>query len=142
MAGATRTVMIKAPIEKVWGVITDYEKYPEFLAEQSTVKVKSRNGNVVEAQFGLKLMMEIKYTLRLTETAPTHMSWTMVDGQMMKSNEGSWVLEAVSPTETKATYTIEVALKGLVPKSVSTGLIDSTLPKTMEAFKGRAEKLA
>lgn len=142
MAGASRTVTIKAPIEKVWSVVTDYEKYPEFLAEQTTVKVKSRTGNVVEAVFGLKLMMEIKYTLRLTETAPTKMSWTMLEGQMMKSNEGGWTLEAISPTETRATYSIEVALKGLVPKSVSTGLIDSTLPKTMEAFKARAEKLA
>ena len=87
-------------------------------------------------------MMEVKYTLRLTESAPNRVSWTLVDGQMMKSNEGSWVLEAVSPSATRATYTIEVALKGLVPKSVSTGLIDSTLPKTMEAFKARAEKLA
>lgn len=142
MAGASRTVTINAPIEKVWAVVTDYEKYPEFLSEQTSVKVKSRNGNVVEAVFGLKLMMEIKYTLRLTETAPTRMSWTMLEGQMMKSNEGGWLLEAVSPTETKATYTIEVALKGLVPKSVSTSLVDSTLPKTMEAFKARVEKLA
>ena len=33
MAGATRSIIINAPIEKVFDVITQYEKYGEFLSE-------------------------------------------------------------------------------------------------------------
>ncbi len=141
MAGATKSIIIKAPLDKVYKVITDYENYPKFLTEQTGVTIKSRNGNIVEATFGLKVVMEIKYTLRMVESPPNKLAWTMVDGQMMKSNTGSWLLESQGENETKATYSIEVALKGLVPKSVSTGLIETTLPKTMEAFKARAESL-
>lgn len=139
MAGASRTIIINAPIEKVFEVITDYAKYPQFLSDMSGATVKSRNGNIAEVTFSLKLVMEIKYTLRLIEDKPNGLTWTMLDGQMMKSNDGGWKLKAVSPTQTEATYTVEVAVKGLVPKSVSTTLIDVTLPKTLEAFKKRCE---
>lgn len=139
MAGASRTIVINAPIEKVFETITDYAKYPEFLADMSGATLNSRKGNVAEVTFALKLVMAIKYTLRLTEDKPNGLTWTMIDGQMMKSNDGGWKLKALSPTQTEATYTVDVAVKGLVPKSVSTGLIDVTLPKTLEAFKKRCE---
>ena len=139
MAGASRTITINAPIEKVFDIITDYAKYPQFLSDMSGANIKSKNGNIAEVTFELKLVMAIKYTLRLVETRPTSVKWTMIDGQMMKSNDGGWDLKALGPNQTEATYTIEVAVKGLVPKSVSTGLIDVTLPRTLDAFKKRAE---
>ena len=75
MAGASKTIDINAPIEKVFSVISDYEKYPEFLDEQSGAKVASRNGNVVEVVFKLKVIKEIEYTLRITENKPNGISW-------------------------------------------------------------------
>ena len=139
MAGASKTIDINAPIEKVFSVISDYEKYPEFLDEQSGAKVASRNGNVVEVVFKLKVIKEIEYTLRITENKPNGISWSMTKGEMMKSNNGGWKLEDIGGDKTRATYSIEVGLGMLVPKTVANMLTETTLPKTMEAFKRRVE---
>jgi len=138
MAGASRSIVINAPIEKVFDIVTDFDKYPEFVPDLAGIKVKSKNGNVAEVTFTINVMMKISYTLRLVETRPTKVDWTLVDGQMMKTNEGGWLLEDQSG-KTKATYTVDVGLKGLVPKSVVNTLVDVNLPKMLEAFKRRAE---
>ena len=65
-----------------------------------------------------------------------------VKGEMMKDNKGSWVLEEVSASQTKATYTLEMALGPLVPKAIVNTLAESQLPKMLEAFKARAEAAA
>jgi len=139
MAGATKSVDINAPIEKVYAIVVDYEKYPEFLDEQTGAKVLSRNGNIVEVSFKLKVVKEIEYKLRLVETAPTELSWTLIKGEMMKVNNGGWKLEALGADKTRATYSVELGLGMLVPKSIATLLAETTLPKTLDAFKRRAE---
>ena len=145
MAGASKSVEINVPLEKVYSVITDYEKYPEFLDEQTGAKLLSRKGNVAEVEFKLKVVKEITYKLRLTEqppggTAGVGLSWVMISGEMMKSNDGGWKLEAVGPDKTKATYSADIGLGMLVPKSIANMLIEQTLPKTLDAFKKRCEK--
>lgn len=141
MAGASKSIDINASIEKVFGIIVDYEKYPEFLDEQTGAKVLSRNGNVVDCEFKLKVIKEITYTLRLTETKPTALKWSMLKGEMMKSNDGGWQLESLGDNKTRATYSADIGLGMLVPKTVANMLIEQTLPKTLEAFKKRAESL-
>jgi ribosome-associated toxin RatA of RatAB toxin-antitoxin module len=138
MAGASKTIEINAPIEKVFAVITDYEKYPEFLDEQTGAKVLSKNDNVAEVSFKLKVVKEIEYRLRIVESSPTGIQWTLIKGEMMKENNGGWKLEP-NGDKTKATYSIELGLGLLVPKSVATMLAETTLPKTLEAFKRRIE---
>jgi coenzyme Q-binding protein COQ10 len=140
MAGASKSIEINAPIEKVYSVITDYEKYPEFLDEQTGAKLLSKKGNVAEVEFKLKVVKEISYKLRLTEQPGVGLSWVMISGEMMKSNDGGWKLEALGADKTKATYSADIGLGMLVPKSIANMLIEQTLPKTLEAFKKRCEK--
>lgn len=138
MASARETVLINAPLAKVYGIITDYERYPQFLPEMTSVSIVSRHDNVVVARFDLELMMRFSYTLRLEEEPPAALRWTLDAATMMVSNSGSWRLEAVGE-QTRATYVLEVELKGLIPKSVKDRLIGMTLPQTLERFKRRAE---
>jgi len=142
MAGASRTIVINAPIEKVFDVITQYEKYTQFLPEVKEVRTSNRQGNQVDVHYKVDVMKTIKYTIRSKEERPTRMSWTFVEGEFMKDNKGSWVLEKDGETKTKATYTVEMALGALVPKSIVTALVETSLPKMMEAFKRRAESAA
>jgi ribosome-associated toxin RatA of RatAB toxin-antitoxin module len=139
MAGATRSIIFNAPIEKVFDVITQYEKYGEFLSEVKEVKTSGRQGNQVNVHYKVDVVKTIKYTIRVTEERPTRMSWTFVEGEFMKDNKGSWVLEPAGEGKTKGTYTVEMALGALVPKSVVNALVDTSLPKMLEAFKRRAE---
>ncbi|HSI04873.1 MAG TPA: SRPBCC family protein, partial [Myxococcota bacterium] len=47
MSRAEETIVIDAPLAKVWSVVTDYERYPEFLPEMTSVSIVSRHDNVV-----------------------------------------------------------------------------------------------
>jgi ribosome-associated toxin RatA of RatAB toxin-antitoxin module len=139
MAGATRSIVINAPVEKVFDVITQYEKYGEFLSEVKEVRTSGRQGNEVNVHYKVDVVKTIKYTIRAKEERPTRMSWTFVEGEFMKDNKGHWLLEPAGEGKTKATYTVEMALGALVPKSVVNALVETSLPKMLEAFKRRAE---
>jgi coenzyme Q-binding protein COQ10 len=141
MAGATRSIVINAPLEKVFDVIADYERYSEFLPEVKSIKTSNRRGNEVDAHYVAEVVKTIKYTVHLKEERPNKVSWSFVDGEFMRDNKGGWVLEDAGGGTTKATYTIEVALGPLVPKTIVNALVDTQLPKLLENFKKRAESL-
>ena len=138
MAEAVRTIVINAPVEKVFKTITDYEKYGEFLTEVKRVTTSKRQGNQVDVHYEVDVIKTIKYTVRMKESAPNKIEWSFVDGEFMKDNKGSWTLEDQGG-KTKATYSIEMKLGPLVPGSIVKALTENQLPKMLEAFKSRAE---
>ncbi|MCY1022150.1 MULTISPECIES: type II toxin-antitoxin system RatA family toxin [Pyxidicoccus] len=139
MPGATRTIVINAPVEKVFDVITQYDRYPEFLPEVKEVRAANRQGNTLELHYKVDVVKTIRYSIRVTEERPRRMAWSFIEGEMMKDNKGSWVLEPEGEGKTRATYNVEMALGLLVPKAVVNALVDTSLPKMLEAFKRRAE---
>ena len=139
MPGATRAVVINTPVEKVFAVIKDYERYPEFLPEVKSTRISNRQGDEVDVQYEVDVLKKIRYTLRLKEEPPSRISWTFVEGELMRDNRGHWLLEDLGGGKTRATYNIEIKLGPLVPKSIVNVLVDSSLPKMLEAFKKRAE---
>jgi len=139
MAGATRSIVIAAPAEQVFDVITDYDRYAEFLPEVKQVQSSGRKGNEVDVGYGIDLIKRIHYTLHMVEDRPRSVRWTFVKGEVMKDNRGSWTLESLPDGKTRATYTIEVGVGPLVPRSVVNALVDQSLPKMLEAFKKRVE---
>ncbi len=139
MPGAQRTIVFKAPIEKCYAVISDYERYPEFLPEVRKIRTSNRRGNEVDVQYEAEVVKVIKYTVHMKEEGPTKVSWTFIDGEFMKDNKGGWVLEKIGENETRGTYSIEVAVGALVPKTIVNALVDTQLPKLLENFKRRIE---
>ncbi|QDE91247.1 cyclase [Myxococcus xanthus] len=139
MPGASRTIIVNAPIEKVFDVITQYERYPEFLPEVKGIRTENRKGNTVDVHYKVDVVKTINYSIHVTEERPTRMSWSYIKGEFMKDNQGSWVLVPEGEGKTKATYTVEMALGALVPKSVVSALVETSLPKMLDAFKRRFE---
>ena len=84
----------------------------------------------------------ITYTLKHTAERPTKLSWTMVRGEMMKGNDGTWMLKpGAQPGTTDVTYTIDLKLSSLVPGFIEKALAEQSLPGLLANFKARAEKL-
>jgi coenzyme Q-binding protein COQ10 len=139
MSGATRSITIDAPLEKTFQVISDYDRYAEFLPQVKKIHTANRSGDQVDVHYEVEVIKTIKYALRVKEEKPKKISWTFISGDFMKDNKGSWVLEDLGGGKTKATYSIEMAFGMLVPKTVVNTLAESQLPSMMEAFKKRAE---
>ncbi len=146
MPEAQRSVVVNVPREKLWDVISDYEKYPSFIPEMRHVRILETKGNVQRVAFEIELVVlaftrKVHYTLEFTNSPPEKVRWHLVESDMVKGNDGGWTLEPAGEGKTKATYQIELRLGPLVPKAVANFLAEQSLPKLLEQFKGRAEAL-
>ena len=142
MATASKSVIINVPPEKFFEVVTDYDKYGEFLPEVKKVKVEGGQGSIKEVTYTVDIKAKvINYTLKHIAEKPTKMTWTMIKGEMMKGNDGSWTLKPSANGGTEATYHIDLKLSSLVPGFIEKALAEQSLPALLANFKARAEKL-
>ncbi len=145
MAAVSQEVVIGIPVERFFDLLLDYERYPEFLPNLKACRVKSSQGHKdieYELDLGIK---RIRYTLRHVEERPRRIAWSLVQGDMMKVSNGSWDLTDEGG-RTRARYSVEIqiAKPPLVPQAivdrVSDELTRVQLPRTLQAFKARAER--
>ena len=147
MPAASRTVIINASPEKVFSVITDYNSYSTFLREVVSCTEDSREGNTVVGSFQVDIKVKtIGYTIRLTEVPNTSLSWTLVRGDYMEVNNGSWILTDLGDGRTQVAYSVEIVPKvpramAFMKKTISKALTEQSLPATLNAFKTRAESI-
>ena len=139
---ATKTIEVGVSPEKFFEVITDFMAYPRFLSQLGMVsaQVDKDDGDVKVITHAVKkLGKTVSYTLRYKLEKPKKLSWTLVKGQMMSENTGSWVLEEAGEGRTRALYAIEAKFGMLVPKSLVKIMISRELPDMLAAFKKEAE---
>src|SRR5580700_2805911 len=115
MPNAQRSIEIDVPMEKLFEVVEDFAKYPEFIPEMRRVTVLRQGGHTKDVEFELEIDLplgmkkRIKYSLTFTEEQPKGVRWQLIKGEYMKGNVGSWSFRAVTPDRTAATYTIELS---------------------------------
>jgi coenzyme Q-binding protein COQ10 len=145
-SSVTREIVIAAPPSKVFEIIAAYERYPEFVPAVKSCLVRRQAAGVeveLEVDLGVK---RIRYTLLHVEERPRRVSWSLVRGEWMKVSNGSWELSEEASGQTCARYTVEVqiARPPLVPQALIDRVTDELtrvqLPRTLEAFKARAEE--
>jgi len=107
------------------------------------VVVNGGQGSIKEVTYTVDIKAKvINYTLKHTAERPNVLRWTMVKGEMMKGNDGSWVIKpGAQPDTTEATYNIDLRLSALVPGFIEKALAEQQLPGLLANFKARAEKL-
>ena len=144
MAVVTKQVLIETPVERFYDIVVDYERYPEFVPGIRRCRVRPGKGEK-QVEYELDLgIRRIKYVLRHDEQRPRRVAWSLVSGDMMKVSNGSWELSD-DAGRTRAIYSVEIQVSRppLVPQAlvdrVSDELTRIQLPKTLEAFKVRAE---
>ena len=143
MAGAKHTTLFNVSLDALWDVITDYEGYPDFVADLESLELLTRNGNEVYATYVITMMgKRVKYTLKHTETPKKKLVWEMTEGKLFKFNNGGWELKPRGDDKVEATYTVDVGFPIYipVPKSAIDSLTGTKLPAMMKAFEDRAKE--
>jgi ribosome-associated toxin RatA of RatAB toxin-antitoxin module len=142
MAHAQKSIVIEVTPDQLFDVIADYEKYPEFLPEVRSAKVAFGTGGVKEVTYSVDIKAKvISYTLKHVAERPGKVTWTLLRGEMMKGNDGSWVLKPAPGGGTEATYSVDLKLSALVPSFIEKALAEQQLPALLANFKKRAESL-
>jgi len=144
MAMVSSEVLVAVTPEKLFEVIRDYDRYPEFVPTVRSCKAR-RGPAGVEVDYELDLgLKRIAYTLRLVEEPPHRVRWTLAKGDWMRVSNGSWELSDAGG-RTRAVYSVDIQIQKppLVPQSlvdrISDELTRVQLPRMLEAFRKRAE---
>lgn len=143
MAKADRTEVYDVPVEKFYKAITDYKNYTNFVDGVKTVVIEKEAKDSAVVKFTLSLIKEISYTINLKHVPNKEVSWTLVTGDMMKTNNGKWTLKDLGNGKTEVNYNLEVEFKGFLPGlgMIEKTLVNTNLPMTMKSFAKRAQEL-
>lgn len=143
MAKANRTETYDVTAEKFYQAITDYKSYTKFVDGMKSVAIEKETPEGVVAKFTLSLIKEISYTINLKHLPNKEVSWTLVNGDMMKSNNGKWTIKDLGNGKTEVTYDLEIEFKGFMPGlgMIEKTLVNTNLPMTMKAFAKRAQEI-
>lgn len=138
MAAASTTEIFPCSPEQFFAIVSDYEKYPEFLSEVKACKVLKTEGNRKLVEFQVAVIKTFSYRLWIAEEAPTRMSWTLESGDLFKTSSGSWDLRE-SGGKTEAKYAVDATFKVFVPGPVAKALVNVNLPNMMKAYQQRVK---
>lgn len=143
MARAEKTEVFDVPVEKFYNSIIDYKSYPQFVDGMRSIEIVSQSDESTVVKFNLSLIKEISYTIKLQHKLNSEVSWSLVSGDMMKVNNGKWILKDLGGSKTEVTYSLEVELKGFLPGlgMIEKTLVTTNLPLNMKAFGKRAAEL-
>lgn len=136
MAAASTTEVFPCTPEQFYAIVSDYEKYPEFLAEVKNCKVLDSKANKKLVEFEVSVIKTFKYRLWITEEPNKKMSWTFDSGDIFKTSVGSWELADLGG-KTQAKYAVEATFKMFVPGPVAKALVNVNLPNMMKAYHQR-----
>jgi uncharacterized membrane protein len=141
---ASQTITIEAPVERVWDIASDVERYPEWARDVKDVVVRSRDeeGRPQEVEFRASALgRSTHYTLRYDYAdAPSVLAWSMVRGDIQRAIDGSYHFDhADGSTQVRYDLSIElvVPLPGFVKRRAEVRILN-----TVRELKTRAESPA
>lgn len=140
MAKASTTEVFNCTPEQFFKIIADYDKYHEFLAEVKQCKVLKVEGSRKLVEYNVQVIKSFKYSLWMTETPNSSITWEFASGDVFKTSVGSWKLEDEAG-KTRATYVVEATFGMFVPGPIANALVSVNLPNMISSYHKRVKQL-
>ncbi len=141
------SITIDAPPADVMAVIADFPAYTEWAKGVTVADVVSTYGAAVGGRaeqvfFALDVSpIKDEYTLAYTWTGDEKVTWTLVEGKMLRSLDGAYELRDLGNGSTEVTYRlaldVSIPLIGMLKRKGEKILIDTAL----KGLKKRVESL-
>jgi len=139
---STQSIVIEAPASDVMAVIADFPAYPEWVAAAKKVEVLEAGdgGRARQVHFVIDAgVIKDDYVLDYTWDDDRKVSWNLVKGELMKRQEGSYVLdEKDGSTEVTYSITIDVnmPLIGMLKRKAERVILDTALKELKKRVEG------
>jgi len=139
---STQSIVIDAPASDVMAVIADFPAYPEWVAAAKKVEVleAGEDGRARQVHFVIDAgVIKDDYILDYTWDGDRKVSWNLVKGELMKRQEGSYVLdEKGGSTEVTYSITIDVnmPLIGMLKRKAERVILDTALKELKKRVEG------
>lgn len=137
---ATESITIAAPLDQVWAIATDIEKYPIWTHDVKDVAITGRDddGRPSQVEFRTSALgRSTHYTLAYDYSdAPHTLAWTMVKGDIQRSIDGAFRFEPTDDGGTHVHYDLAielvVPLPGFVKRRAERRILNAI--KELKAF--------
>ncbi len=140
----TSSIAIDAPPSEIMAVIADFAAYPTWAKGVQSADVLSTHpdGSAEQVHFSLDVApIKDEYTLSYVWDGDTEVTWTLVEGNILRALDGAYVLDARSDGSTEVTYRlaldVSIPLIGMLKRKGEKILIDAAL----KGLKSRVESL-
>lgn len=140
MASAQTSELFNCSVDEFFRIISDYEKYHEFLAEIKGCKVIDQKQNRKLVEYSVNMVKTFTYRLWMTESAPHRIDWVLDSGDIFKESTGFWELKEEAG-KTRATYGVDAKFKVFVPGPVAKALVNVNLPNMMSSYHKRVKAI-
>ncbi len=137
-------ITIDAPIDDVFEVLVEFERYPEWVADLKHATVVGRDdaGRATEVEFRAAAMGR-STTYRLGydyADAPNRLGWFLVEGDLERELDGNYHLEPGSdPGTTRVGYELAIDLIVPIPGFVKRRAETRIVKAALEDLKQRVE---
>ncbi|MEV6396374.1 SRPBCC family protein [Streptomyces sp. NPDC051907] len=129
------SITIEAAPADVMGVISDFDRYPEWTGEVKQAEVLATDAKGRAEQVRLVLdagAIKDDHVLAYTWNGEMQVSWTLVKSQMLRAIDGSYTLAPVGAGDrTEVTYQLTVDVKipmlGMIKRKAEKVIIDRAL---------------
>ncbi|MGZ4531465.1 MAG: SRPBCC family protein [Mycobacteriaceae bacterium] len=140
----TSSIVIAADSSAIMAVIADFDAYPAWAQGVKTADVveSGSNGRAEQVYFELDASpIKDAYTLSYDWHGDDAVTWTLVQGKMLKAMDGAYELEQRGDGSTEVTYRLAVDISipmiGMLKRKAEKVIIDTAL----KGLKKRVESL-
>jgi ribosome-associated toxin RatA of RatAB toxin-antitoxin module len=140
---ATERMVVSAPPELCFAVVSDVERYPEWAADIKEVIINDRDaeGRPAEATFragafGRSTTNTLSYDYG---DAPRTLAWKQIAGDLTSKFDGRYSFERSDDSSTEVTYTLEVELRVPLPGFIKRRAQSRIMHTALEELKARVE---
>ncbi|WP_210648543.1 SRPBCC family protein [Nocardioides sp. SYSU D00065] len=138
------SITVDAPAARVMAVIADFESYPEWAKGVQVAQVREvgADGRAEQVHFALDVSpIKDEYTLAYDWDGDREVTWSLVEGNMLKALDGAYTLVERGDGSTEVTYRlaldVSIPLIGMLKRKGEKILIDTAL----KGLKKRVEAL-
>jgi ribosome-associated toxin RatA of RatAB toxin-antitoxin module len=134
------SIVVDAPAADVMAVIADFPAYPTWAKGVTVADVKESydeadphaHGRAQQVYFALDVApIKDEYTLSYVWDGDRQVTWTLVQGKMLRALDGAYVLDEMAPGRTEVTYRlaldVSIPLIGMLKRKGEKILIDTAL---------------
>lgn len=140
MAHAETSALFNCSPQEFFQVISDYEKYPEFLDEVKSCKIIESRGDRDLVEYKISLIKTFAYRLWMTKKPPFELHWEFDSGEIFKTSTGFWRINDEAG-KSRAIYSLDAKFTVFVPGPLAKALMSVNLPNMMTAYQKRVKAL-
>ena len=139
---AFQTITTSAPMERVWEIATDFERYPEWAKDvkEATIRTRDEQDRAIEVEFRTSALgRSTHYTLSYDySNAPRVLGWHLLRGDIMRSIDGAYHFADTGAEGTEIRYDLAIDLVVPLPGFVKRRA-EQRILNTVRELKVRAE---